>query len=92
MDMRFDASLLPLIIVSPTFFSRSLRLLSGTFTPGCVSGAVPHQGRRAGTEGAADSASYIAKQFQKLGYEVQMQSSAVIVAMSLPALATLPER
>src|SRR5580765_3932263 len=31
------------------------------------------QGRRAGTQGAADSASYISNQFRELGYEVQMQ-------------------
>jgi len=31
------------------------------------------QGRRAGTQGAADSAGYIEKQFRELGYEVQMQ-------------------
>jgi hypothetical protein len=31
------------------------------------------QGRRAGTEGAADSAKYISNQFHELGYEVQMQ-------------------
>jgi len=31
------------------------------------------QGRRAGTQGAADSAGYIEKQFRELGYEVHMQ-------------------
>jgi hypothetical protein len=31
------------------------------------------QGRRAGTQGAVDSAGYIAKQFRELGYDVQMQ-------------------
>ncbi|HET9131992.1 MAG TPA: M28 family peptidase, partial [Terriglobia bacterium] len=31
------------------------------------------QGRQAGSEGAADSASYISNQFRQLGYDVQMQ-------------------
>lgn len=31
------------------------------------------QGRRAGTQGAADAANYISNQFRELGYEVQMQ-------------------
>src|SRR4051812_35383371 len=31
------------------------------------------QGRRAGTQGAADSATYISNRFRELGYDVQMQ-------------------
>lgn len=31
------------------------------------------QGRRAGTQGAADSATYISNQFREMGYDVQMQ-------------------
>jgi len=48
------------------------------------------QGRRAGTQGAADSAAYIANQFRELGFDVQMQEFGgnrrnVIARLGTPA-------